>query len=178
MATGTTWAPARPSSGCFDLCCTDERFVLSLFIICHSFLSSDYPQADRSAFLAVPGSTLSQHTWRLYGLTLLLATLCSSFFLFQPRDCDAGYDNQDGQYTFLQFLHVFTDHSHSTQSHVPVVPPVLSLTFFPVVFWSQCGDQPGCCSRCPAVNFDRCGRFMTQGKRVCHLRVVAELLGP
>ena len=64
---------------------------------------------------------------------------------------------------------VFTDHSHSTLSDVPVVPTVVSLTSFLFSFWSHCGDQPDCCSQCLALSFDRCDRFLAQGKSVYHL---------
>ena len=63
---------------------------------------------------------------------------------------------------------LFTVHSHSTLSHVPVVPPVLSLTSFPFSFWSHRGDQLACCSQCLAVSFDRCDRFLAKGKRDSH----------
>ena len=45
----------------------------------------------------------------------------------------------------------------------------MSQTSFPFSFWSHCDDQPDCCSLCLAVSFDRCDRFMAQGRRVYHL---------
>ena len=59
---------------------------------------------------------------------------------------------------------LFTDHSHSTLSHLLLVPPVLSQTSFPFSFWSHCGDQLDCCSQCLAVSFDHFDRSMVQGK--------------
>ena len=45
----------------------------------------------------------------------------------------------------VQYL-VFTDHSHSTMSHMPDVPPVLSQTSFLLSLLVTCGDPPDCCS--------------------------------
>ena len=53
-ASWTTWAPARPLSGCFDLCSAIlvVRWDAS-FASCDSLLSSDNSQTDRSDFICV-----------------------------------------------------------------------------------------------------------------------------
>ena len=59
---------------------------------------------------------------------------------------------------------VFTDHFHSTLSHLHVIHQFCLRRCSLVSFWEHCGDQLDRCSQCLAVNFDRCGRFMAQGE--------------